>query len=163
MPQPHQSPTAERPVLAPGGRATLWCAPRGLTGHQLRTALSSTLPTGLRAAVLAPAVVLPALGAGVSETTDGPLVFALALVAGLVAAMALQWWALRRKRRSFGMVQLTPLQFDLVVALDQLPAARVDAGRQLHDRLVWLLQQPTRDPAAVQQCESWMWQLATSP
>jgi hypothetical protein len=61
------------------------------------------------------------------------------------------------------MVQLTPLQLDLVVALDQLPAARVDAGRQLHDRLVWLLQQPTRDPAAVQQCESWMWQLATSP
>jgi hypothetical protein len=82
MSQPYQSPTADRPVLAPGGRATLWCAPRGLTGYHLRTALSSTLPTGLRAAVLAPAVVLPAVGAGVGEATDGPLVFALALVAG---------------------------------------------------------------------------------
>jgi hypothetical protein len=162
VPQPRQSwPAGPPPVLDPGGRATLWGAPRGLTGLQLRTALSGTLPTGLQLAVVTPAIVLPALGAGVGEATGEPLVFALSLVAGLVGAMALQWWALRRKRWSHGMVLLTPLQFDLLVALDQLPAARVDAGRQLHDRLVRLLQQPTRDPAAVQQCELWAWQLVT--
>ena len=158
MSQPYRSPAPEQPVLAPGGRATLWCAPRGLTGVQLRSALSGRLPAGQRLAVLAVALLV---AAGGGAAAGQPALLVLVAVGGGAAVLAHFQWALGRKRRSHGMVQVTPLQFDLIVALDQLPADRIDAGRQLHDRLVWLLQQPTSDPAAVQQCEFWMWQLAT--
>jgi hypothetical protein len=161
MSQPYQSQAPEQPVLAPGGRARLWCAPRGLTGLQLRTALSGRLPAEQRLAVLGVALLIGIGGGAAAGAADEPALVGFVVAAVVVAVGAFCRWALARKRRSHGLVQVTPLQFDLIVALDQLSADRIDAGRQLHDRLVWLLQQPTRDTAAVQQCEYWMWQLVT--
>lgn len=161
MSQPYPAQAPEQPVLAPGGRLTLWCAPRGLTGFQLRAALSNTLPAGQRVGVLTVVVLVAGVGGGVAGATDQPGFLALAMGVAFFLAVGLSRWCLTRKRRSHGLVQATPLQFDLLVALAELPADRIDAGRQLHDRLFWLLQQSPRDPAAVRQCEYWMWQLAT--
>jgi hypothetical protein len=123
--------------------------------------LSSALPAEQRLAVLAVVVLFAGAGGATTGATDDPAFLALAIGAACLIAAALNRWFLTRKRRAHGLVKMTPLQFDLLIALSQLPADRIDAGRHLHDRLVWLLQQPTRDPAAVQQCEHWMWQLAS--
>jgi hypothetical protein len=165
MSHPHQQPAYPPMVAEPARvsrqRPTLWVAPLGLAGLQLPTAMSGGLPTGQRLALLA-AVVVVFGGAGIAAgALDQPELVPLVMSAGFIGILLALRWSLAHKRRSFGLVRTTPLQFDLVVALAQLPADRIDQGRQLHDRLVWLLQQPTPDPVAVQQCEGWMAQLAT--
>jgi hypothetical protein len=156
MSHPHQQPAYPPMVAEPARvsrqRPTLWVAPLGLAGLQLPTAMSGGLA----------AVVVVFGGAGIAAgALDQPELVPLVMSAGFIGILLALRWSLAHKRRSFGLVRTTPLQFDLVVALAQLPADRIDQGRQLHDRLVWLLQQPTPDPVAVQQCEGWMAQLAT--
>ena len=165
MSPPFPSRPADPPAPAPAParqRATLWMAPWQVPGPQLREAASGRLPGWQRIALsVVVAVVCGAVGV-LGAAADDPGLPALGVALALVVALVLLRVLVARKRRAFGMVQVTPWQFDLLVALGQLPADRIDSGRQLHDHLVWLLQQPSRDEAAVQQCEAWMVQLTGS-
>ena len=162
------SPTPSVPEPAAGTNppgpspAQLWVAPRGLTGPQLRAALRCRLSLGRRAAVLGlmfgvalvPGVVVLQLG-------QDWLVPVIIVLSAFVALRVQLGW-MKKLRRQYGLVQATPLQFDLLIAMEQLPAHRIDEGRQLHDALIWNLQQPEPDGATLASIEQHMHHLATT-
>lgn len=151
------------PIAPPGGRATLWLAPWWVTGPQLRQAVSAKLPGWQRTAVFVPFAVLVSVLAAVSIDADQPVVLAAGWALGFVALVVTMRALQIRRRLSFGLVRATARQFDLAVAVVRLPTGSIDSGRQLHDHLVWLLQQPVRDEAALRNCELRMEQLAHAP
>ena len=164
MSAPLPSRPAAPPAPAPGRqRATLWAAPWQVPGPQLREAISSRLPWPQRLVLIGTTFVLGGAVGVLGGASDDPAVPVVGLAVVVPAVLVLLRVLLARKRRSYGMVQVTPRQLDLLVALGQLPAARIDSGRQLHDHFVWLAQQPSRDAAAVRECETWMEQLTAGP
>jgi hypothetical protein len=133
-----------------------------MTGPQVRAVARPRSSYGVKVGWLAVAVPIGALSGALGAEYDQPVFPLLGVALFAVLAGVHQHRAATGRRRAAGMVRATPLQFDLYVALSQLPAARIDEGRWLQDHLVALLRAPVVDQAAVRQCEAWMWQLATS-
>ena len=151
------STTAAPAVPAVGsgrGPTKLWLPPRTVTGTQVRSLVR--LSPGRRAVVIGLAMLTGGGAAAVGTSSDQPGLSPLLLVAGLALTLGLQQTWLRRIRRDHGFVVVTPVQFDLVCALSNLPAPRIDEGRQLYDTLVWHLQQPQPDRAALAAIEQHM-------
>ena len=102
------------------------------------------------------AAVTGVCAAVVAILFDQAVLSPLVVVVGLALTLGLQQTWLRRIRLDHGFVLVTPLQFDLVCALSELPAPRIDEGRYLYDALVWHLQHARPDPAAVADIEQRM-------
>jgi hypothetical protein len=144
------------------GSAKLWIGPRGLTGAQVRFAMRCRLSLWRRLAVVAVMVGLAVGAGGIVLGLGLDWLIPVTTVASVLVALRLQLGWMKGFRRQCGLVQVTPLQFDLVIAMEQLPAQRVDEGRHLHDALVWHLQQPRPDRGAVAAIEQHMHHLATT-
>lgn len=150
--------TASTAPAGPTGRAErprYWVAPWRMDGRHVREAARPGLSAPARALAFLVLVAVCALGGGVAGATGHLEIAVLVFVAAFGGYVLLLRRATTNRRRSWGMVQVTGTQFDLLVALSQVPVERVDEGRRAHDHLVWLLQQPRPHLAAVTGWESW--------
>lgn len=126
----------------------LWVGPQSMSGPGLRAAVK--LPTGALVTATLACSIAAATATIVADDRGWPASsgFLGAAAAFWVCLFVLSRYAQARRRR-LGLVQVTQPQFDLLMALSQVAAVRIDEARRLHDDLVAAIADPLNRDADV--------------